>query len=41
MGGLWTAHGPLVAFGTGAAFALIAAAWFLATLPHSAVTKST
>ena len=29
MGALWTAFGPLCAFGTGAAFALIAAAWLL------------
>ena len=41
MGGLWTAHGPLVAFGTGAAFALIAAAWFLARVPPSADIQST
>lgn len=29
MGWLWTAFGPVVAFGAGAAFAIIAAAWFL------------
>lgn len=29
MGWLWKTHGPLVAFGTGASFALAAAAWLL------------
>ena len=40
MGWLWTAFGPLAAFGTGAVLALAAATWFLIGVPYSATTKS-
>ena len=35
MGWLWTVHGPLVAFGTGGAFALCAVVWFGFKVPHA------
>ncbi|OYW73826.1 MAG: hypothetical protein B7Z37_20030 [Verrucomicrobia bacterium 12-59-8] len=35
MGWLWTAYGPLVAFGTGGALALCAVLWFGFKVPHT------
>jgi MFS family permease len=35
MGWLWTAYGPLVAFGSGGVLALCAVIWFAVKVPHS------
>lgn len=39
MGWLWTAHGPGVAFGSGAALALCAAVWFGLKVPRGQLTR--